>query len=130
MIKTCIDSVEHKTPLSPRYARQVAILLVSQIQPAMPQRIAHPRLLDRPFQTLLTIHLRCGRPVPISLFERWTHRVRNFDTAPLFSYCYELQPDHRWEGAANALIAADLRVRPWFSTRAELENRGRCERSK
>jgi hypothetical protein len=23
-----------------------------------------------------------------------------------------LQPDHRWEGAANAHFAADLRVRP------------------
>jgi hypothetical protein len=38
--------------------------------------------------------------------------VRNFNTVPPFSYCYELQPDHRWEGVANAHTAADLRVRP------------------
>jgi hypothetical protein len=41
-----------------------------------------------------------------------TPRVRNFDTTPPFSYCYELQPDHRWEGVANAHTAADLRARP------------------
>jgi hypothetical protein len=39
-------------------------------------------------------------------------RLRNFDTEPPPSYCYELQPEHRLEGIANARIAADLHVRP------------------
>jgi hypothetical protein len=49
--------------------------------------------------------------------------MRNFDTEPPSSYCYELQPDHRLESVANAHTAADLRIRPWFSIRTELENR-------
>jgi hypothetical protein len=56
--------------------------------------------------------------------------MRNFDTVSPFSYFYELQLSHRLESVANTHTAADLRVRPWFSIRAELENRGRCERSK
>jgi hypothetical protein len=39
-------------------------------------------------------------------------RLRNFDTKPPSSYCYELQPEHRLESVANAHTAADLHVRP------------------
>jgi hypothetical protein len=56
--------------------------------------------------------------------------LRNFDTEPPLSYCYELQPEHRLESVANAHTAADLHVRPWFSNRADLESRGRRERTK
>ena len=65
--------------------------------------------------------VRCGRPVRISLVESRgvTPRSRNFDTELPSSYCYELQPDHRWESVANVHTAADLRVRLWFSIRAE-----------
>jgi hypothetical protein len=69
--------------------------------------------------------------VRISLFEpreTLNARVRNFDTELPSSYRYELQPVHRWESVANAHTAADLRVRLWSSIRAEIENRGRCER--
>jgi hypothetical protein len=55
-------------------------------------------------------------------------RLRNFDTEPPSSYCYELQPDHRLESIANARTAADLHVRPWFSNRADRRAEGRCER--
>jgi hypothetical protein len=41
----------------------------------------------------------CGRPFRISLvfeaFETRTPRLRNFDMEQPFSYCYELQSDHR-----------------------------------
>jgi hypothetical protein len=39
-------------------------------------------------------------------------RLRNFDTEPPSSYCYEFQPDNRLESVANAHTAADLRIRP------------------
>jgi hypothetical protein len=45
-------------------------------------------------------------------------RLRNFDTEPPSSYCYEFQPDNRLESVANAHTAADLRTRPVFSNRA------------
>lgn len=57
-------------------------------------------------------------------------RLRNFDTEPHHSYCYEFQSDNRLESAANVLTAADLHVRPWFSNRAGLKSRGRREASK
>jgi hypothetical protein len=38
--------------------------------------------------------------------------LRNFDTEPPPSYCYEFQPDNRLESVANAHTAADLHVRP------------------
>jgi hypothetical protein len=38
--------------------------------------------------------------------------MRNFDTEPPSSYCYELQQDRRWESVADAHTAADLRARP------------------
>jgi hypothetical protein len=53
-----------------------------------------------------------------------------FDTARPFSYRYELQLRLRLESAANIQTAAGLNVRPWFSDRADLESRGRRERSK
>jgi hypothetical protein len=61
--------------------------------------------------------------VPYLSFElRETNaRVRNFDTEPPSSYCYELQPDLRLESVANAHTAADLHVRPWFSNRSDLK---------
>jgi hypothetical protein len=57
-------------------------------------------------------------------------RLRNFDTELPCSYCYESQPIERLESVAYAHTAADLHVRPWFSNRADLENRGRRERFK
>ena len=48
-------------------------------------------------------------------------RLRNFDTKLPFSYCYELQPEHRLESVANAHTAADLHVRPRFLNRAGLK---------
>jgi hypothetical protein len=41
-----------------------------------------------------------------------TRRLRNFDTEPPSSYCYEFQPDNRLKSVANAHTAADLRIRP------------------
>jgi len=38
-------------------------------------------------------------------------RLRNFDTEPYSSSCYEVEPDNRLESVANAHTAADLRVR-------------------
>jgi hypothetical protein len=43
-------------------------------------------------------------------------RLRNFDTEPPSSYCYEFQPDNRLESVANAHTAADLHVRPVSQT--------------
>ena len=39
-------------------------------------------------------------------------RLRNFDTEPHSSYCYEVDLDNRLESVANAHTAADLHVRP------------------
>jgi hypothetical protein len=50
--------------------------------------------------------------------------VRNFDTVPPFSYCYELQLDRRLESVANAHTAADLRVRPGFHFALNLKTVG------
>jgi hypothetical protein len=38
--------------------------------------------------------------------------LRNFDTEPPSSYCYEFRSDNRLESVANAHTAADLHVRP------------------
>jgi hypothetical protein len=57
-------------------------------------------------------------------------RLRNFDTEPPSSYCYELHPDNRLESVANAHTAADLHVRPVSLNRAGLKSRGRRERLK
>ena len=43
-------------------------------------------------------------------------RLRNFDTDPPSSYCYEFQSDNRLESVANAHTAADLHVRPVSKT--------------
>ena len=56
-------------------------------------------------------------------------RLRNLDTVPRSSYRYEFQPAHTGDNR-NVHIAADLYVCPWFSNRADLENRGRRERLK
>src|SRR3981189_2188992 len=39
-------------------------------------------------------------------------RLRNFDTRPPSSYCYEFRSDNRLESVANVHTAADLHVRP------------------
>jgi hypothetical protein len=44
--------------------------------------------------------------------ETQTPRLRNFDTDPPSSYCYEFELDNRLESVANAHTAADLHVRP------------------
>jgi hypothetical protein len=126
-------------PLSPQCIRQVSIFFVFQIQSAMPETSVlsgrHPRILARSFQPSCTFTFGAAVAVDrcVSLFlncARPNARVRNFDTELPSSYRYELQPDHRLESIANAHTAADLHVRPWFSLRAEPENRGRCERFK
>jgi hypothetical protein len=51
----------------------------------------------------------------ISLFEAnetRMPRLRNFDTEPRSSYCYEVALDTRLESVANAHTAADLHVHP------------------
>jgi hypothetical protein len=57
-------------------------------------------------------------------------RLRNFDTEPPSSYCYEFQSDNRLESVAYAHTAADLHVHPVFLNRAGLKSRGRRERLK
>src|ERR1700682_6699173 len=57
----------------------------------------------------------CGWLCVFLLFEMNetpTPRLRNFDTQPPSSYCYEVDPDNRLESVANARTAADLHVRP------------------
>jgi hypothetical protein len=39
-------------------------------------------------------------------------RLRNFDTKPPSSYCYEFRSDNRLESVANVHTAADLHARP------------------
>jgi len=86
------------------------------------------RLPARLFQPSRSVHLRRRRcrSVRISLVEPRgvTPRSRNFDTEPPSSYCYELQPDRRWESVANVQTAAGLRVRLWFSIRTEVKTVG------
>jgi hypothetical protein len=48
--------------------------------------------------------------------ETRTPRLRNFDTEPPHSYCYEFRSDNRLESVANAHTAADLHVRPVSQT--------------
>src|SRR3954463_11267807 len=51
--------------------------------------------------------------VEVSLLVRTRmSRLRNFDTEPHSSYCYEVEPDNLLESVANAHTAADLHVRP------------------
>jgi hypothetical protein len=55
-----------------------------------------------------------GWLVRISLIRSETpmSRLRNFDTEPPSSYCYEFRPDNRLESVANVHTAADLHARP------------------
>ena len=43
-------------------------------------------------------------------------RLRNFDTKPRSSHCYEVRSDNRLESVANAHTAADLHIRPVSQT--------------
>ncbi|MGZ5025434.1 MAG: hypothetical protein ACXWBS_11275, partial [Chthoniobacterales bacterium] len=64
--------------------------------------------------TSLSARFPVGRCVSL-LFEAseaGMPRLRNFDTQPRSSYCYEVEPDNRLESVANAHTAADLHVRP------------------
>ena len=68
---------------------------------------------------------------------RWlrTVRLRTFRSRKVgmslpFSYCYELRLQRHLENVASIHTAADLHVRPRFSNRADLKNRGRRGRSK
>jgi hypothetical protein len=82
---------------------------------------------------LLRLRRICGWSVLSLLLEAnetRMSRLRNLDTEPPSSYCYEFRSDNRLESVANAHTAADLHVRPWFSNRADLESRGRRERCK
>jgi hypothetical protein len=92
---------------------------VFQIQPAATEiqiiqslrRFAQP---VQPAHLLRFPHHRSARFVSL-LFdanETRTSRLRNFDTEPPYSYCYEFRPDNRLESVANAHTAADLHVRP------------------
>jgi hypothetical protein len=75
----------------------------------------HAALFARFFPARSLRFLRgCRRLVRISLVqsERGINaRLRNFDTEPHHSYCYEFEPDNRLESVANAHTAADLHVR-------------------
>ena len=65
--------------------------------------------------TCFALSALLGWPVRISLVrsERDTmSRLRNFDTEPPSSYCYEFQSDNRLESVANVHTAADLHARP------------------
>jgi hypothetical protein len=61
-----------------------------------------------------------GRPVSYFPYSKRTrHRcpaLRNFDTEPRSSHCYEVRSDNRLESVANAHTAADLHVRPVSQT--------------
>jgi hypothetical protein len=48
----------------------------------------------------------------VSKQRRIAARLRNFDTQPRSSHCYEVRSDNRLESVANAHTAADLHVRP------------------
>src|SRR5580704_11479345 len=77
----------------------------------------HPSVFTRP---LASPSLRCsdGRCGSLLFEARKTRtpRLRNFDTEPYSSYCYEVELDNRLESVANAHTAADLRVRPVSKT--------------
>jgi hypothetical protein len=96
---------------------------VFQIQPAATE-IQIIQSLRRFAQPVQPVHLlrflrhRSARFVSL-LFEATrlkTPRLRNFDTEPPSSYCYEFRSDNRLESVANAHTAADLHVRPVSKT--------------
>src|SRR6266567_3421293 len=97
------------------------------MQPPHPAMIAHSKLSyhvcfkfsrSRPNtknRSVASPPRDCRLAVRISLVqsERGTMpHLRNFDTEPPPSYCYELRCDNRLESVANAHTAADLHVRP------------------
>jgi hypothetical protein len=74
----------------------------------VPQPAFITRLLLRPqcASRLAGAYLSCSKRA------RQTSRLRNFDTVPPSSYCYEFRSDNRLESVANVHTAADLHARP------------------
>jgi hypothetical protein len=92
-----------------------------QFQSAMPgiqnRPVATPRSSARLCNpsTYFALNALLGWPVRISLVEAsetLMSRLRNFDTKPPSSYCYEFRSDNRLESVANVHTAADLHARP------------------
>ena len=84
-----------------------------------PRRLARSYNTPTNMPTYASPSRDCCLAVRISLIqsERGTMpHLRNFDTKPPPSYCYELRCDNRLESVANAHTAADLHVRPVSQT--------------
>jgi len=118
LIEYRADSVKHATSPSRRdLPRQVVISRLFQIQSATsehPNRsAATPPLKPARFASP-SARFSAGWCVSLLFEANETRmsRLRNFDTQPHSSYCYEVQSDNRLESVANAHTAADLHVRP------------------
>ena len=121
------DTIKHATsPSRHDCSQQVVISRVFQIQSIATEHkksfsrfaaaSSSPFVITRPLTCPLMLRLRAiAVAVRISLVqsERGAMpHLRNFDTEPPPSYCYELGCDNRLESVANAHTAADLHVRP------------------
>jgi hypothetical protein len=88
-----------------------------QNRSAATPRSSSPSVLICP---LASPHRVVGWPVSyLSCSKRARQRclaLRNFDTEPRSSHCYEIRSDNRLESVANAHTAADLHVRPVSQT--------------
>ena len=95
-----------------------------QIQPATPEtqfvqplrRFAQPVCLNLPTAFAFGGCRWSGAYLSCSNRTGQASRLRNFDTEPLYPYCYEPRTDNRLESVANAHTAADLHVRPVSQT--------------
>jgi hypothetical protein len=116
------DSAKHATSPSHRdCARQAAIPRYVSISAAMPEFKIVQSLRRAPQLVFLTrplaspsVRFSIGWCVSLSLEASETpmSRLRNFDTKPPSSYCYEFRSDNRLESVANVHTAADLHARP------------------
>jgi hypothetical protein len=121
------DTIKHATSPSRRdCSQQVVISRVFQIQSIATKhkksfsRLAaasfSPFVIARPLTRPLASPSRdCCCLYVFLLFkasEATMPHLRNFDTKPPSSYCYEFRCDNRLESVANAHTAADLHVRP------------------
>ncbi len=77
------------------------------------RRAPQPVFLTRPLASP-SVRFSVGRCVSLLLEASETpmSRLRNFDTKPPSSYCYEFRSDNRLESVANVHTAADLHARP------------------
>ena len=95
MIKYRTSSGQHRTPPLAAMQRQACLLVyISKFSRRYPIS-ENPPSASPSNSALLTHHLPrdgCGWPMRISLLNREARcPLRNFDTEPPFSYCYELQ---------------------------------------